>query len=74
MEEHLKTLSDFMLAAQTLTAIYGSPDGPTDPVQYYEHMASLLDDSKLLAAQFALAPGKYFLMMAEQILPACAVA
>ena len=52
--QHLEILLGFIQAAQTITAAYGSPNGPTDPMRYYEVMTGLLDDRDLLQAQLVL--------------------
>lgn len=52
---HVKTVLGFMTAAQTVLAVYASPDGPTDPLACYTIMAEILEDPALLCAQLALA-------------------
>jgi hypothetical protein len=72
VNRHVTTVLDFLVAAQTITAVYGSPDGPTDPERYYEAMSSLLDDIALLNAQAALAalpPNHLYVVMPEQNAP-----
>lgn len=54
-DAHVKTVLGFMTAAQTVLAVYGSPDGPTDPLACYRIMAEILEDPALLYAQLALA-------------------
>lgn len=61
MDEHVKTVLGFMNAAQTVLAIYGSPDGPTDPSACYELMTNLLEDPELLKAQSHLSNGVIFI-------------
>ena len=61
MDEHVKTVLGFMNAAQTVLAIYGSPDGPTDPAACYEVMTKLLEDPELLKAQSLLSNGIIFI-------------
>lgn len=70
-EQHVKTVLDFMVAAQTVLAVYGSPDGPTNPEACYDILVSLLEDPHLLKAQMALAgEGKIILLLGEQSLVA----
>lgn len=66
-ETHVKTILDFMNAAQTVLAVYGSPDGPVDPLACYNIMSEILEDPALLRAQLALAQdGKVILALGEQ--------
>lgn len=56
----------FMSAAQTVLAVYASPDGPIDPLACYNALTMLLEDPALLAAQMALAPhNKNILLLGE---------
>jgi len=47
---------NFMVAAQTVLAIYGTPEEPIDPSSCCKVLAVLLEDPDLLKAQLALAP------------------
>lgn len=63
---HVNTILGFMSAAQTVLAVYGSPDGPTDPLACHNILAEILEDPVLLRAQQALAyPGKIILSLEQ---------
>lgn len=61
--KNVKTLMDFMAGAQTILALYGSPKGPTDPLQCYKLLVELLEDPDLLAAQMDLNPNHKVVML-----------
>lgn len=62
----VNTVLGFMAAAQTVLAIYGSPDGPTDPASCYRVLNELLEDPVLLRAQIALAPADQIILVLEE--------
>lgn len=65
-EQHVKTVLGYMNAAQTVLAVYGSPEGPTDPLACHKILVELLEDPELLRAQMALLPEKIVLLLGEQ--------
>lgn len=66
MDAHVQTVLGFLNAAQTVLAVYGSPEGPTDPLACHNILVELLEDPELLRAQMALTPGKVVLLLGEQ--------
>jgi hypothetical protein len=57
MDTHVSTVLGFVDAAQVVLATFGSPDGPTDPLECYDIIGRLLEDKTLLEAQTALKAG-----------------
>jgi hypothetical protein len=53
-ERDTQTVCEFMTAAQTILALYASPDGPTDPAECYRLVSEILEAPSLLAAQMRL--------------------
>lgn len=51
MIQHVKTVLGFVNAAQTMLALYESPDGPTDPLECCRTLSEILEDPALLIAQ-----------------------
>ena len=70
----IKTILAFLEGAQTIIALYQSPDGPVQREFAFDALADLLNDPELLRAQIDLRAGNDSVMlMGEPSGPMCIV-
>lgn len=62
-DRNVRTVLESLEAAQTVLAIYGSPDGPTDPLVCYNLLVGLLENTDLIRAQIALKEDHEFVIL-----------
>ena len=51
MKDDITVALGYLKGAQLILAIYGAPDGPTDPQECYENLTKFLEAPGLLEAQ-----------------------